>query len=556
VIAPVVKPYGWRPAGLLVYLFGPGRHEEHRNPRVVASWDGAPTFHQPPKPAAVQLGGEVLEPGEFDLDLTGLIAVMQEWPRRAKLRLTTPPGIPTADDSATQREVATWSRWLRTAGRRHPPSDAPAWVRWHRYDPKTGRVVLKNGYVWHCPVRLHPDDPTLNDAQWQAIAQRLMEATGIHQAGCRWIAVRHADDHIHLVATLVSEKTGRRVWPRNDFQRLRAECQRLERELSLTPTAGIDKTATRRPSRAELGKAARTGRTEPARVELRRLVTQFAAAASDGGDFLGLLRRDGLLVRLGRGGDGNVRGYAVGLAGDVTAAGEQVYYAGGKLAADLAWPKLLLRWQSASAMPDMTLPRTDDDRVTAAGRCAVLEEATAVVDRATETLRTGHESGDGIAHATGDVLAAMSYVREGRDPGPLAIVLDRYDRCARTPSTVLPARWGPLASDLRMASRRLCAVGSLSGRGQEKFAMAALLLAVAGLIAEIAAWQQARGRAHQAAAARQVVTTIPVDPTLRPAGVGRPTRTDAMIGKPDHIERAGRPHLPDQDGRRSGRTPR
>lgn len=555
-IAPVVKPYGWRPAGLLVYLFGPGRHEEHRNPRVVAAWDGEPGFHQPPPLVEVRLGSEVLQPGEFDLNLTGLIATMQEWPQRAKLPLTNPPPIPGASDPATRHEVETWSQWLRTAGRRHPPAEAPDWVRWHRYDPKTGRIVVKDGYVWHCPVRLHPDDPTLTDAQWESIAQRLMEATGIHQAGCRWIAVRHADDHIHLVATLVSEKTGRRFWPHNDFVKLRAECQRLEHELGLTPTAGIDKTATRRPSRAELGKAARTGRGEPARVELRRVVTELAAAARDASEFLRLLKQEGLLVRLNRSSDGQVRGYAVGLPRDVTATGEQVFYAGNRLAADLTWPKLLRRWSSTATPPDEAPPRTNDGRVTSTARRAALDEAAAVVERAAAQLRAGREDGDGIAHATGELLATLAYVREGRDQGPLGDVVDRYDRCARTPVTVLPARWGPLARDLRAASRRLCAVGALSGRGREKFAMAALLLAVVGLVAEIAAWQESRSRPHQAAAARQVVASMPVEPAQQAPLAPSPTRTTPTVRRRDHLDVERRPPVRGQDAPRPSRGPR
>jgi hypothetical protein len=59
-IAKVIR--GWRPAGLIAYLMGPGRHEEeHRNPRIVASFDSAPAFHQPPKTGA----------GEFDFDRSG-----------------------------------------------------------------------------------------------------------------------------------------------------------------------------------------------------------------------------------------------------------------------------------------------------------------------------------------------------------------------------------------------------------------------------------------------------------------------------------------------------
>jgi hypothetical protein len=44
-----------------------------------------------------------------------------------------------------------------------------------------------------------------------------------------------------------------------------------------------------------------------------------------------------------------------------------------------------------------------------------------------------------------------------------------------------------VARDLRPASRQIAAAGVLSGRSKEKFALFALLLALAGLIAEIAA---------------------------------------------------------------------
>ena len=446
-IAHVVQPYGWRPAGLIAYLFGPGRHEEHRDPRVVASWDGAPGFHQPPKLPAVRVGDEVIEPGEFDFDLRPLNATMEEWPRRAKLPVTTPPPIPAAPaDPAGQREVEYWSEWLRASGKRKPPREAPEWVRWHRYDPKAQRIVLRPGYVWHCPVRLAPDDPTLTDAQWEMIAQRLMMATGLQQEGCRWIAVRHADDHIHLVATLVSERTGRRVYPRNDFAKLREACQQLEKELGLTRTPDIDWTAARNPTRREVGKAERIGRREPARVELRRVVSQAAAAAHDGGEFLRLLQQEGLVVRVQRTSDGQIRGYAVGLPTDVTAEGRPVLYSGSKLARDLTWPKLLERWASTPTHEPVPLPRTETGHPTPAARRAVLAEAAEVVNRAAATLHAGHEDGDGIAHAAGEVLATLSAAKEGREPGELSAVLDTFDRAARTPERVLPGDVGAVGS--------------------------------------------------------------------------------------------------------------
>ena len=53
---------------------------------------------------------------------------------------------------------------------------------------------------------------------------------------------------------------------------------------------------------------------------------------------------------------GQLTGYAVALPGDLTAAGEPVWYGGGKLAADLTLPKLRRRWHQPGS----------DDRFTAA----------------------------------------------------------------------------------------------------------------------------------------------------------------------------------------------
>ncbi len=423
-------------------------------------------------------------------------------------------------------EVEYWSEWLRAAGKRKPPREAPEWVRWHRYDPKAQRIVLRPGYVWHCPVRLAPDDPTLTDAQWEMIAQRLMAATGLQQEGCRWIAVRHADDHIHLVATLVSERTGRRVYPRNDFAKLRDGVPAAGEGTGFDPDPGyrLDRVAS--TTRREVGKAERTGRGEPARVELRRVVSQAAAAARDGGEFLRLLQQEGLVVRVQRTSDGQVRGYAVGLPTDVTAEGTPVLYSGSKLARDLTWPKLLERWASTPTHEPAPLPRTETGHPTPAARRAVLAEAAEVVNRAAATLHAGHEDGDGIGHATGEVLATLSAAKEGREPGELSAVLDTFDRATRTPERVLPGELGPLARELRWAARHLARVGALSGRGHEKFATAALLVALASLIAEIGAWQQMRGRVHQAAAAHRAARAIPTDTAARPTRLGAGTRPE------------------------------
>ena len=55
---------------------------------------------------------------------------------------------------------------------------------------------------------------------------------------------------------------------------------------------------------------------------------------------------------------GQVTGYAVALPGDTTRNGEPVWYGGGKLAADLSWPKLP---SGGPARPARTPPLTPDE---------------------------------------------------------------------------------------------------------------------------------------------------------------------------------------------------
>ena len=83
--------------------------------------------------------------------------------------------------------------------------------------------------VYHLVVAARKDPDTgeladryLSDDDWRDIAETYMDRLGLAPHGddlaVRWIAVRHADDHVHIVATL-ARQDGRRVWPRNDFWR-------------------------------------------------------------------------------------------------------------------------------------------------------------------------------------------------------------------------------------------------------------------------------------------------------------------------------------------------
>jgi hypothetical protein len=90
-----------------------------------------------------------------------------------------------------------------------------------------------------------------------------MHRTGLAAAGqdggCPWIAVRHEEVSIHLVAMLAQED-GRPVRLWNDFLRLREGCLAAERRYGLTVTAPADRTAATHTTRGEREKAARAGR--------------------------------------------------------------------------------------------------------------------------------------------------------------------------------------------------------------------------------------------------------------------------------------------------------
>ena len=204
--------------------------------------------------------------------------------------------------------------------------------------------------VWHCTVRAAPDDPDLGDRAWMRIAGEIMDRTGLSRygeedEGVRWVAVHHGQNHIHVVAVLVRQD-GRRARLDNDFYRIGEACRDIEKEYGLQVVARADRTAADRPTRAEQEKAARAGRAEPARVTLQREVAAAAAGARSEPEFWAALDKRGVLVRLRHSthNPSEVTGYAVGLPGDATAAGEQIWYGGGKLAPDLSLPKLRRRW--------------------------------------------------------------------------------------------------------------------------------------------------------------------------------------------------------------------
>jgi hypothetical protein len=250
--------------------------------------------------------------------------------------------------------------------------------------------------VWHCVVRAAPGDPNLGDGAWMRIAEEVMHRTGLSRhdeedEGVPWAAVHHGDNHIHIVATLARQDR-RRAHLHNDYYRIGEALRDMEAEYGLVVVARADRTAAKRPTRAEQEKAA--GSPEPARVTLYRQVA--AAGTRSEPEFFGVLNKRGLRVRLRHSArnPGEVTGYAVGLPGDLTAAGKQIWYGGGKLAPDLTLPKLRQRWpepvrrghqqdgQAADARP-----RLDGSGMTAGSARAALRREVSMCAAAARTER-------------------------------------------------------------------------------------------------------------------------------------------------------------------------
>ena len=122
--------------------------------------------------------------------------------------------------------------------------------------------------VWHCSVRAAPEDRMLSDGEWAQVAARVMDRIGLAPAGddlgVRWVAVRHAPDHIHVVATL-ARQDGDRPATWNDFYRVPGRMPGRGTPVRATEhrSGGSHRRPARHPGRDGAGDPARMGRGAP-----------------------------------------------------------------------------------------------------------------------------------------------------------------------------------------------------------------------------------------------------------------------------------------------------
>ncbi|MFP8944394.1 relaxase/mobilization nuclease domain-containing protein [Streptomyces fenghuangensis] len=436
---PSIHKRGSETIGLIRYLYGPGTHEEHTDPHLVAAFDP----------------------------------------------LTPDPG---RDPQATYGQL---QRLLD-----QPVNALPA-----------SRLPKK--HVWHLSVRTSPEDPVLSDEDWAAIARRMVAATGIapegDDAACRWAAVRHADDHIHIIATLVRDDS-RRPRLHNEARRAQAEARAIEADYGLRRVAPGDGTAAKRPTSAERHKAERQGRERTAREELRETIRRAVAGAGSEEEFFDRLAVAGLLIRKRVAPSGDLLGYTVALPDDRNGEKEPVFYAGSTLAPDLSLPRIRERWtlpaEAASAdgfrpeqpvLPDVTGPAFARRRATAATWQALL-----IIDHGDDGAAAAQ-----IA-AAGEVLDALAKTSAAHTRAELRKAAFVFERASR--SHVKTVRGHDRA--LRQAARDLVHSGPALGRGEDG-ATTAMLIDMAFFLAIAAAnWHAKKHHSQQAAAARQAAERL------------------------------------------------
>ena len=481
-----VLPRGRDVGGLLRYLFREGRAGEHglaadhAAPRLIAAWDSDLTRLEPAETAVGRR------------DVRALAAALSAPVRAANVDPATKPVYHLAIAAAK--------------------------------DPRTGQLL----------------DTHLSDGQWADIAAEYLHQIGLAKRGdeqaVRWVAVRHADDHIHVVATL-ARQDGRRVFPRNDHYRAREASLTVEARYGLIRTSPASRTSSRPPSRGETRKhqavvdaeraAGRPAPSAPDRLVLRQLVRAAAAGSSGWEDFTEQVRQQGVLLRprMSEKTPGQITGYAVALPGR-TDIGQKIWFGGGKLAPDLTLPQLQRRWDSheehapaaEAGSAGVRRPRPGSDgaaRETQAGRDrfgltpqerqglwqAAQDAATRATAQISATVAAGADprlAGD-AAWAAADLLAVVAQLTERRAGGPYTDAARAFEDAART-AHYRPHVRTAAGRRLRTATTALSAVCvALPSETRQLLQLTQQLSRLADAVARL---RQTQAHAAQAAAAR------------------------------------------------------
>ena len=448
--------------GLMRYLVGPGRANEHENPHVIA--------------------------GSRD--------IVRKWGDWETISVSQASEIATRLD-AYMHETGTF-----------PTGKA------RRFNPATGAVEwngeIEANHVWHCSLSLSPEEAALGDEVWGRIASDFMSEMGFSgtdgKAPCRWVAIHHGSaknggDHIHIAATIVRED-GTKWTPWYDQRRAQKACNVLEHRYGLLVVESREHArGSRCDSAAAQNAAKRAGTSRTDRAVLEERLRAAATAAASEADFVRRARRLGVRLhpRFASGRIDIVVGYSAALR---TENGQQTrWWGGGRIARDLTLTQLRTRWQDTPSSAREAVEawkghypkRAPYDGPLWQDRLRALEHFRTHLDRLSPTDHVG------LANAAADIAgllhaqAITARTTGGRDMLERAAV--QVGRCAQLKTRPADKRLvdvgARMASDLAL---------SIAAATNPRMAAIALAHATVDLVHTIAELHEAAGQAATAAA--------------------------------------------------------
>lgn len=303
--------------GLVRYLYGPGKSDEHTNQRMIASSAGlAEAFPGALTPAeASELGRAAdLSWREQMAETSALAGVGRGGVSRATLATGGGPDTLTEEDK---------------------------------------------DHVYHLIVSLPPGSQW-TDEQWAAVAEDLVMGMGFTQGadddhGCRWMAIAHGpsaggNDHLHIAVNLVRQD-GRRASTHNDFLRARDVREAIEQERDFVLPLHERKAGNVRSlpaySMAEHARAKARGvdggSTLPDRVLLHQVLRAAATSSSTEAEWIETVMAAGDAIemeaaRWAPGGREQATGYKIRL-------GDGPWLSASSIAPDLTLGKLRPGWE-------------------------------------------------------------------------------------------------------------------------------------------------------------------------------------------------------------------
>jgi hypothetical protein len=376
---------GGNSAGLMQYLVGQGRANEHENPHLVAGSD----------------------------------VIMRRW--GAWDRLSAAQGF----EIAKYVDQFMSETGVKSMGKRRVFND------------ETGEREVIEGpvanHVWHCSLSLSPREAAQGDERWQQIARDFADQMGFTgadgKAACRWVAVHHGSaknggDHIHIMVNVIREDGTK--WNRyQDQPKAMRACNKLEHKYGLEVIEAREHArGARSDTAADLRASARRGQDRTDREILLPRVRAAATSATSERDFVLRLRELGVRARprFARGRTDVVVGYSVALH---KPKGQKAqWYAGGKIARDLTLNRLRTRWPDTPASAQHAVDTWRDAwkgqlpaRETVASSAQLKARAVALEVYRTHLAGIDPTDATALADATTDVAGLLAAVAHGYEPG-------------------------------------------------------------------------------------------------------------------------------------------